>query len=80
MGVSRGQGEGINTLGFGRNSTLLNALVASGALSSRSWGFWQGWTGAESKNQIDGNLIFSGYDAESHGSKYNISHQEFRHT
>jgi len=54
----------MNSLGLGRNSTLLNALVSSGALSSRSWGFWQGWTGVESKNQIDVSLIFGGYDAE----------------
>jgi len=64
IGVSRGSGEGMNTLGLERNSTLLNALVASRVMSSRSWGFWQGWTGVESKNQIDGNLIFGGYDAE----------------
>ena len=64
MRVSRGPGETMNTLGLGRNSTLLNELVDGGLISSKTWGFWQGWTGAESINQIDGSLILGGYDAD----------------
>lgn len=62
LGISRGQGETMNTLGLGRNSTLLNALMDSDAIVARTWGFWQGWTGAESRHQFDGNLVFGGYD------------------
>lgn len=59
LGISRGAGESMNTLGLGRNSTLLNALVNNGTIAARVWGFWQGWT---SQNQMDGNLVLGGYD------------------
>lgn len=62
LSISRGQGESINTLGLGRNSTLLNALVDSGAIAAKTWAFWQGWTGAEQEHQMDGNLVLGGYD------------------
>lgn len=64
MRISRGQGETMNTLGVGRNSTVLNALVDSGSIASRSWGFWQGLTGAESQYQLDGSLVLGGYDTD----------------
>lgn len=53
----------MNSLGLGRNSTLLNALVDNGDIAARTWSFWQGWTGAESQYQIDGNVVLGGYDA-----------------
>ena len=64
LGVSRNQGETMNSLGLSRNSTIMNALVQNGDLAARVWSFWQGWTGAEPEHQIDGNLILGGYDAE----------------
>ncbi|KAL6715894.1 hypothetical protein ACLMJK_006855 [Lecanora helva] len=64
FGISRGQGETMNSLGLGRNSTLLNALVDSGMIAAKSWGYWQGWTGAKQQYQIDGNLVLGGYDSD----------------
>lgn len=59
LGISRGAGENMNTLGLGRNSTLLNALVNNGDIAARAWGFWQGWN---SQYQMDGNIVLGGYD------------------
>lgn len=53
----------MNSLGLGTNSTLLNALVTAGNISSRVWSYWDGWTGADSQNQSDGGLVLGGYDA-----------------
>ena len=66
FGVRHGQEGDLalqNWIGLGRNSTLLNALVAKGAISSRVYGFWTGLMGAESLYQMDGNLVLGGYDA-----------------
>lgn len=63
FGVNRGSVDNQNGLGMGRNSTLLNALVSNGTISSRTWSFWNGWTGAEAQHQMDGSLILGGYDA-----------------
>jgi hypothetical protein len=50
-------------MGLGTNSTLLNALISAKAIASRTWGYSQGWTGAEAENQVDGSLVLGGYDA-----------------
>lgn len=63
VGVNRGKADNQNGLGMGRNSTLLNALVSNGTISSKTWSFWNGWTGTEAQHQMDGSLIFGGYDA-----------------
>ena len=63
FGVNRGPGDHRNALGMGRNSTLLNALFSTGAISSRTYSYWAGWTGPEAQYQKDGNLILGGYDA-----------------
>jgi len=63
FGISRGQGEAMNTLGIGRNSSLLNALFSSGAIASKTWSYWHGWAGAENQFQKDESLIIGGYDA-----------------
>lgn len=36
MGVSRGEGETMNTVGLGRNSTLLHRLFENGTISSET--------------------------------------------
>lgn len=41
---------------------MLTFLKTTGAIGSKSWGFWQGWTGAEASQQLDGSLIIGGYD------------------
>lgn len=53
----------MNTLGLGLNSTLLNALVSIGAIASKTYALFQGWTGAQIQYQTDGSLTFGGYDA-----------------
>lgn len=63
LGVSRGEGETMNTLALGQNSTLLQRLVDDGTISSKTWGYWHGWTGANVEHQHDGSLIFGGYDS-----------------
>ncbi|KAK3178707.1 hypothetical protein OEA41_000844 [Lepraria neglecta] len=59
---SAGAGN-IDTLGLGRNSTLLNVLSSVGVIASRTYGYFQGWTGAYAKYQTDGSLVLGGYDA-----------------
>lgn len=61
LGISRGEGEWMNTIGLGRNSTLLNALVINGDIAARVWGFWQGWSG-DYQHHKDGSLVLGGYD------------------
>ena len=63
LGIFRGNQFPMNTLGLGRNSTMLRALVAMGTIASSTFGFFQGWTGALSQHQTDGALTLGGYDA-----------------
>ena len=49
--------------GMGQNSTLLNALVAAKKIASRSYSWWWGQTGANPSAQMDGQMVFGGYDA-----------------
>lgn len=51
-----------NFLGLSKNSTFLNRLSSAGFIASRAWGYYQGWTGAETQHQIDGSLVLGGYD------------------
>ena len=57
-----GDGEGLNKLGLGYNSSLLRRLMTSGTTNSQTWSIWQGWSGAEASQQIDGNIVLGGYD------------------
>jgi len=63
LGISRSNEWDMNTLGLGRNSTVLNTLIDAGRIASRSWGYFRGWTGAEAKFQMDGSLVLGGFDA-----------------
>jgi hypothetical protein len=51
-----------NNIGFGVNSTFLNALQAAGKIASRSYSWWWGRTGATEDAQMDGAIVFGGYD------------------
>ncbi len=67
LGISRvptekGNYDMMNSIGLGSNSTLLNALVSAGDIASKTWALSQGWTGAESSQQMDGSLVLGGYD------------------
>ncbi|WZH40933.1 aspartic peptidase domain-containing protein [Fusarium acuminatum] len=52
----------LHPLGLGSNSTYLNALRATGKISSRVWSIFWGrmWV----KNPIEGSLVLGGYDEE----------------
>ena len=65
LGINRGPGElqSMNMVGLGVNSSLLNILLSAGAIASRTWALFHGWTGAESEHQMDGSLVLGGYDA-----------------
>jgi hypothetical protein len=54
--------EALNAIGLGRNSSILEALMAAGTISSRSWGLFWGHTGVDAPNQADGTLVLGGYD------------------
>lgn len=63
-------------VGLARNSTLVDALYAKGAIGSKSWGLSMGWQGADPLHQADGSLVLGGYDiARTNGnnSTYPIS-------
>ena len=62
IGITRVDGEELNVMGFGINSTLLTALSTAGLLASKTWGYFHGWTGADPTTQLDGNLVLGGYD------------------
>lgn len=55
-------GEGLNQLGLGSNSSLLRRLMTSGTTNSQTWSIWHGWNGAEASQQMDGNIVLGGYD------------------
>ena len=63
LGIIRGSDDQQNTLGLGHNSTLLDALVSAGAIFSKTFSIFQGWTGAQTQYQTDGSLIIGGYDS-----------------
>ena len=63
LGIFRGSTDTQNTLGLGRNSTLLNALVSAGEIASRTYSIFQGWTGSQNQYHTDGSLILGGYDS-----------------
>ena len=60
--ISPSLGGAQNLLGLSQNSTLLDRLSSAGLIASRAWGYYQGWTGAETQHQVDGSLILGGYD------------------
>ena len=62
LGIFRSNGFQ-NTLGLGRNSTLLNALSSAGMIFSKTFSIFQGWTGAQTPFQTDGSLVLGGYDS-----------------
>jgi hypothetical protein len=52
-----------NNIGLGVNSTLLTTLRDAGLIASRSFSWWWGQTGATTNAQMDGSIVFGGYDA-----------------
>lgn len=49
-------------IGLGPNSTMLTALKSSNYIASRVWSMFFGWIGANPNTQLDGTLVFGGYD------------------
>ncbi|KAL9125911.1 MAG: hypothetical protein Q9217_004946 [Psora testacea] len=67
VGIIRTQGAfgavpDTNTFGLSKSSALLNTMKSSGNIASNTFGFFVGWVGAQTKYQMDGNLILGGYD------------------
>lgn len=61
-------------IGLGKNSTILKALRSTGKIFSRTWSMWYGWTGSSAQTQVDGTLVFGGYDrAKVSGSGYTLA-------
>ncbi|KAK8139053.1 hypothetical protein PG984_002433 [Apiospora sp. TS-2023a] len=57
--------------GLGANSTLLTALKQTSKILSRSWGLFWGRNGGTASSQLDGSIVFGGYDrAKVSGPKY----------
>ncbi|KAK8081657.1 hypothetical protein PG996_000438, partial [Apiospora saccharicola] len=57
--------------GLGANSTLLTALKQTSQILSRSWGLFWGRNGGTASSQLDGSIVFGGYDrAKVSGPKY----------
>lgn len=52
----------MNGFGLNRGSKMLHRLKNEGYIPSRSFSLWWGQQGTESKNQMDGNLVFGGID------------------
>ena len=50
------------SIGVSSNSTLLNALKAAGHIASRSYGWFWGLNSANPSMQMDGSIVFGGYD------------------
>lgn len=50
------------TLGLGINSTLLNVLKSSGKIASRTFSFFAGRMGGIPSAQMEGSMLFGGYD------------------
>lgn len=49
-------------IGLGPNSTILTALKSGNHIASRVWSMFFGWVGANPNTQLDGTLVFGGYD------------------
>ena len=63
VGVYRGNGGPHQpSIGLAKDSYLLKALIASNRIASSTFSFFAGWIGAEAKYQMDGSLVFGGYD------------------
>ncbi|CAK7227211.1 hypothetical protein SCUCBS95973_006466 [Sporothrix curviconia] len=52
----------MNALGLGFNSTVLQALKASGRIASRTWSMFWGLNGADATSQMEGIFVLGGYD------------------
>lgn len=58
-------------IGLGLNSTFFTALKDANRISSRSFSFWWGLNGATKNAQMDGSIVFGGYDrAKTTGSAF----------
>ena len=63
FGINRNTAYATHAIGLARNSTLLSTLLSAKLIASRTWSVSWGLTGADTTSQMDGNLVFGGYDA-----------------
>lgn len=63
LGLQDNQNFHIHALGLGKSSTFLNTLTSQRIIPSKTWSLFWGLMGANPTTQMDGNLVFGGYDA-----------------
>lgn len=63
ISIQRGNDLNYQCLGVGSNSTVMNALQNAQSIASRTWSFWWGQNGGDPASQMDGSMIFGGYDS-----------------
>jgi hypothetical protein len=49
-------------IGMGTNSTMLSSLKDTGKIAARVWGMFWGRDGATRETQLNGSMVFGGYD------------------
>ncbi|OTA70140.1 acid protease [Hypoxylon sp. EC38] len=54
----------LHAMGLGRNSTILNALLQTGQISSRMWSIYWGRMWVDDNSAVDGSIVFGGYDQQ----------------
>ncbi|KAB8349635.1 hypothetical protein FH972_023654 [Carpinus fangiana] len=63
-----------NLIGLGANSSFLAAMHSAGNIASRTWSMFYGLTGGYPETQMDGSLVFGGFDrAKVTGDNYTAS-------
>lgn len=63
ISIERIDTQGFSLIGLGSNSSFISALYDAGAIASKTWSLAWGWTGITAAHQMDGNMVFGGYDA-----------------
>lgn len=67
LSVRRNYFNVMQIVGLSRNSTLLDTLLSARSIASKTWSMFWGLTGGDATSQMDGTLIFGGYDAAKAG-------------
>ncbi|KAI9674535.1 MAG: hypothetical protein M1817_001873 [Caeruleum heppii] len=65
LGIAKDDRLLMNSLGLGRNSTLINSLLETGLIRHRTWSLWWGLEGDSAETQKNGHLILG--DASNFG-------------
>ena len=63
ISIERLDNEAFSLIGLGSNSTFVKALFDAKAIASKTWSLAWGWSGIDAAHQMNGNMVFGGYDA-----------------